>query len=498
MLVASSKQFKKFDSYVIEHLDFSMEGLILKAAKALYPYVASEKNVVIIAGKGNNGADGLALSCLLKNMAQEVTVFLMASKNEMGHGASFYLDKAMALNVPIYYLSNEEDFSFKVFNDTLTHASVIVDAIYGTGFIGNVSLMDKKIIQIINSKNNIPVLSIDVPSGLNADTGMVGNVCIKANLTVTFVAYKQGFFNPDSKLLLGEVALETLGFNADLMVQLGFGYYVKPEFVSKILKARRYDGHKGLYGRVLCVTGSPMYPGAAYISAGACLRSGAGLVQLCSTRQLMNQVVYRYPEIVLTALDATMLDVLNNKQAILFGCGKGYNEQTEYELVSLLKNARVPVILDADGINCLTNHLDLLHYANCPIILTPHMGEMQRLLVNEDEKDPVLGAIQFAKKYKTIIVLKGPLTLITDGKHVFRNSSGNKAMSTPGMGDALAGMIASFIAQGYTYLDACVFACYLHGFCGDELSKESYCVYASELVSFLPKAMNIIQNNQKK
>ncbi len=498
MLVANARQMKLYDEYIMQRLNHSIEGMILKAAKVLYPYVAKEKNILILVGKGNNGADGLALSCLLKNMNQEVTCFLLASKKEMSQGAGYYLEKAIALGVSIYYLSDENDFSFKMFNEKVAQASVIIDGIFGIGLIGPLSGMEKHVIEHLNQMEHCPIMAIDIPSGLNADTGNIANVCLKASLTITFVAMKTGFLNPHAKAYTGEVFVESLGYDPDIMVELGFGYLLESEVVEKIVRERQYDGYKGTYGRVLLLTGSRQYPGAGLISTAAALYSGAGLVQLSSDAEVMKMAVSRYPEILTALADQQLDSMLDAASAVLFGCGRGWNDTTRLELEEVLVKSRVPVVLDADGINCLASTPELLTQVSCPVILTPHLGEMQRLLENETEKDPVVGAIQFARKYHAIVVLKGPLTMVTDGKHVFRNPSGNGAMASAGMGDALAGIVVSLLAQGYAYTDACVLGVYLHGCCGDQIAKNQYTVLASQLIEKIPEMMHRFNENTKK
>lgn len=489
MLVASTSQFHAYDQYIIENCHESIERMILKAAKALYPYVAREEHVVILAGKGNNGADGLALSCLLQNMKQDVTVFVMAKKQALSQGATFYLEKAIALEVPVYYLSDTKDYSYHMLMEKISNASVVVDAIFGTGLHSAPNGTEKMAIHIINQQHQAPVLAIDVPSGLNADNGMIYNEAVQAHITVSFVAMKLGYLNPDAMRYTGEVHIENLGYDSKALQVEGFSHYLEPEKIWPLLKQRKYDGYKGSYGILTCFTGSHIYPGAAIIASGAALKTGAGMVKVASEQGVLDKVILKHPEIVCVDPSLSIKDTIAHSTAILFGCGKGFNEQTTQQLEELLTTAKVPVLLDADGINCLSEHLAWLHQANCPIIMTPHIGEMNRLLKDEAEKDPTIGAVKFALKYHTIIVLKGPHTMVTDGKTTIRIPSGDKAMATAGMGDALAGIIASFLAQDYPYLDACILGTYIHGLAGQTLAKTSYTAFASDIIDMIPQLM---------
>lgn len=490
MLVASGAQFRLYDAHIMQFYQQSIESMILKAAKALYPYVAKQDHIVILAGRGNNGADGLALSCLLKNMQKDVTVFLMTEKSQLSSGASFYLEKALELSVPIFYLDeSEKNFSYQVFSERLSKAEVVIDAIFGTGLKGAPSGTEKMAIAYVNALKDTLVLAIDIPSGLNADNGIAYQDAIKAHLTVTFVANKLGFLNPEAARYTGEVHVEDLGYPSEAMTYAGFTKVLEPNMIEKILKPRKYDGYKNTYGKLLCVTGSSQYPGAGLISCGAALKSGAGLVY-----SFLPDVMMKYPEIIKCD---DLLGTLKEASAVLFGCGKGKDITSIQELESVLLHAKVPVLLDADGINIIADRLHLLAEANCPIIMTPHLGEMARLLKDSDEKDMVLKAIAFAKKHRVIIVLKGPHTLITDGKVALRIPTGDRAMSTAGMGDALAGMIASFLAQGYGYMEACILGAYLHGLAGQVLGQKRYSVFASDIIDILPELMmSILKRNQ--
>lgn len=494
MWLASASQFRAYDKYIIDNYNESIERMILKAAKTLYPYVAREEHVVILAGKGNNGADGLALSCLLQNMKQDVTVFVMAKKQALSQGATFYLEKAIALEVPVYYLSDSKDYSYHMFMEKMDNASVIVDAIFGTGLNSAPSGIEKIVIHAINQQQNTPVLAIDVPSGLNADNGTIYNEAVQAHITVSFVAMKLGYLNPDASHYTGEIHIEDLGYDSKALQAVGFSHYLEPEKIWPLLKQRKYDGYKGSYGILTCFTGSKIYPGAAMIASGAALKTGTGMVKVASDQTVLDKVVLKHPEIVCVEPSLSVKEIIENSSAILFGCGKGFTEKTTKQLEELLATAKVPVLLDADGINCISEHLTWLEEANCPIIMTPHIGEMKRLLKNEAEQDSTLGAIKFALKYHTIIVLKGPHTMITDGKISVRIPSGDKAMATAGMGDALAGIIASFLAQGYAYFDACILGTYLHGLAGQTLAKTAYTAFASDIIALLPQLMFEISN----
>lgn len=484
MFVATVKQFQYYDQMVIKVCQQTIEQMILKAAECLYPYVAKQKNVVILCGKGNNGADGLALACLLKKAGQSVMVYLTGRHEELSDGCVYYLKRAESLAVPIEDLSVNQSKAFHQLKEACLQASVIVDGIFGTGLKGAPHGLEETLIDSVNQITGVPILAIDVPSGLNADNGMAYGKAIQAHLTVTFVAQKVGFLNPESIIYTGEVQVEDLGYSSLLTQQCGFAEVIAPKQVAGYLKKRRYDGYKGSYGRLVCLTGSRTYPGAAMISCGAALKCGCGLV--VSLSEAARSVVAKYPEIV---LGDTLSSQLKTASAILLGCGRGKSEKTKQELYTVLWQTQLPVLLDADGINVLAEHKSWLLQDHAPLILTPHLGEMARLLADEEEQDVVLGAIFFAKKYHCTIVLKGPKTMVTDGTVCYRVPVGDRAMATAGMGDALAGIIASFLAQGYDCLEACLLGAYLHGLAGERLGKTRYTVLATDIIELLPLLM---------
>lgn len=482
MLVGNVRQFQLYDELVIEVCHESIEKMVLKAAKALYSYVAKQNKITILCGKGHNGADGLALACLLKSAGKEVVVFLTCDQKQLSTATSFYLKRALNLEIPIFHLKALEEETMR---RRLDRSEVIVDAIYGTGFKGEVQGLERDAITYINETEGVPILAVDVPSGLNVNHGYGSITTVKAHLTVTFVANKLGYLNPEAKKYTGEIYVESFDYPSDLLEEVGFSELLQPEMLNKILRPRLYHGYKGQYGQLLCLTGSKKYPGAAIISCGAALKSGVGLVSVYS--EVFEEVLRRYPEIV-ACCDFHVS--MAKSSAILFGCGKGQSEKSKNELTYLLAHANQPLLLDADGINIVAKNLFLLEKKRCPVILTPHYGEMARLLIDCEEKDLVLGAIAFARQYRVIIVLKGPHTLVTDGEVSYRLPSGDKAMATAGMGDALAGIIASFLAQGYQPLEACLLGTYLHGLAGETLAKEQYSVFASDIIELLPKIMN--------
>lgn len=473
MLYGNRYQFRLYDELLIKEKQMHIEDMVLEAAKALYPHIKPEHRVLIICGKGNNGADGLALASLLKT---NVSVFLLENTDEGSYSYQYYYHQVENLNIPIYTY----DFMLDVL---LNECDCVVDGIFGTGFSGELSLRLDTIVSKINA-SNLKIISIDVPSGLDCDLGTVTNNAIQATCTISFMASKVGYLNPSSKQYTGKVIVEDILYDEQVASEVQFFKMLEEDYLKSLLKSRDYHGYKGTYGALSCSVGSTTYPGAALLSIGAALNTGCGFVKFNGNDDLKSLLIPKYPEVVY-GKDFKLVD------AYLFGCGKGWNPTTTNELAELIQNASQPILIDADGINCLSEHLDLLEIKKAPIILTPHVGEIKRLM----NGDPLMSAIKFAKKYQVIVVLKGAYTIVTDGKQSYMLAYGHKAMAVAGMGDCLAGIISSLLAQHYAPISAALLGVYIHSLCGTKLSKNHYSVLPSRLIETISEVMNEIENS---
>lgn len=271
--------------------------------------------------------------------------------------------------------------------------------------------------------------------------------------------------------------------------------------IQDVIRPRNEDGYKGDYGRVFIIAGSKGYAGAAYLTAQAAVRSGAGLVTLCTPKELQDIMSIKLTEAMTLSYEDTekINNIIAKSNVIAIGPGMGNSRLTYNILSETILKSDCPIIIDADGLNVLQNNLELLQCKNHKVILTPHYGEMARLTgltVDEVKEDKVKIAKKFAKDNDIILLLKGYRTIITDGDYVFINTTGNSAMASGGMGDTLTGIIASFIAQGYEPLEATYLAAYIHGYCGDKLAEDMFCVNASHLIQELPFIIKDIMRNK--
>ena len=490
MYVATSRQMKAYDQALLNE-GYSIEELVDKASNAILPHCLGYNNIVIVCGPGNNGADGLSLGIKLHIRARNVKLYCFGNPNKFSQANNFYIEQAQEMEVPITFM-DEEDIS--LFISDAQKADVVIDAMFGFGLNGEVRGVARILIEEINNLYDIDIIAIDIPTGLNPDTGIpYGNV-ICASKTITLTAIKQAFLNEECHMYTGEIAVEILDAK-DLRQEKGLAKLVSPSWIKYHLKPRAYYGHKGIYGKILHLTGCDYYRGAALLASKASVYSGSGVVCVCSSEKVIDALAIVTPECTSKLRNSKLeQELFYDRDAILIGSGLGLNEQSEQYVIDTLQYANCPIVIDADGLTIAAKHLDLLKECPVPIILTPHFGEFKRLCAYDDELDMIDKVGGFARKYGVTVVLKGPNTLITDGRETYRNITANKAMATAGMGDVLAGMIVSFVGQGYTPKNAAILGTYLHGSCGDVIGDNSYTVLPSKLIDLIPQVMHEIIN----
>lgn len=273
---------------------------------------------------------------------------------------------------------------------------------------------------------------------------------------------------------------------------------VDEEFILPILKDRQFYGHKGTYGRVGLITGCQDYKGAALLSGKSAVYSGSGIVNVITEQQVIDSLTVFCPEAT-TQLRPPIFQKEDfiKYQALLIGCGLGQSLDSYRYVMDVFTLSTQPLVIDADALTILATRLDLLKNQERDIILTPHMGEFKRLCDFCEEDDILLVAKDFARQHNVILVLKGPYTMITDGQEAYRIATGNKAMASGGMGDVLAGMIVSFLGQGYSGIQAAMLGVYIHGYAGDQIARDAYTVIPSQLIQYIPRAMKeLIQKRE--
>jgi ADP-dependent NAD(P)H-hydrate dehydratase / NAD(P)H-hydrate epimerase len=481
----------------------------------------TQRPIVILCGKGNNGGDGFVAARHLIEAGAKPAVFLFAAPEEI-HGdaaANFERLRKILPNLQIVRSAGEW-LSMKA---PLQTAHIIVDALLGTGVRGPVEGLLAKVIEDVN-RRGVPadalqqiVVAVDIPSGLNADTGEFAQSCIGADETVTFTAPKIGMFRGKAELQVGKLVVHDIGSPRQLVVEVGKQklWWMEAKQSSAFAIPRKPTGHKGDYGHALIVAGSVGKSGAAVLASWAALRAGAGLVTVAIPEPVLPTIAAHTPEVMTEPLAATRQGTISErclegklfetllagKRALAIGPGLGQNQETQQFIRTAVASYRqVPIILDADGLNAFASRPDELKSAQGLLAITPHPGEMARLVgrsVDEIQSNRLGVAIEAAARWNAVVVLKGHHT-VTASPHgeAYINTTGNPGMGTGGTGDVLTGILAGLVAQfgrgldysGYAQLTA--FGVYLHGLAGDLAYAErgEAPLMASDLIHALPRA----------
>ncbi|MBO1265946.1 NAD(P)H-hydrate dehydratase [Proteiniclasticum sp. SCR006] len=504
MHVTDVKAMREMDRRAVS--EYGIPGILLmeNAAMAVMKHLdLSLHYFVLVCGPGNNGGDGFALAWKLQKLNKEVDVFYVSDGKEPEGEAKVYYDIIRKTDVPVEVVSDAE--SLWSFVEALRDADLVVDALLGTGISREISPLFREVIEYMNDFSE-KILSVDVPSGLSADSGLAMPLAVKASKTVTFEAMKKGLLSYGAIPCTGILVMEKIGIPDRLKEELaGSVYLTDEEDVMKILPKREVTGHKNHYGRVLVVAGSRGFTGAAMLSAEAALATGSGLVTLCSYNETMGILVPRLTEI-MSLYENNLEEGVRKADIVAFGPGLGASRDTLKLLLRVIKTLQEEektgstLVIDADGLNVLEGKCEILKPLCFHVILTPHPGEMARLTgksKKEIEENRIETAKGFAKEHGVIVVLKGYHTVITDGERVYINSTGTSAMAQGGMGDALTGIIASLSGQGTPPFEAAVLGTYIHGCIGDQLAKERYSVKASEIIEKIPYYMKKLQFRKK-
>lgn len=502
MKIASSDIMSKIDDYCIQVLKIPGVVLMENAALKVIKNLDTENNntFTVVCGKGNNGGDGFAVSRHLFVIGKKVNVFLIGNEEKLSHDCKINYDILNNLGVKVMHINNTNDL--EILRECIAKSDLTIDAILGTGLSRRLDGIYDSAVSIIN-ENSRQTVSIDIPSGLSCDTGKILGNSIIADLTITFELYKKGFVTYGADKYTGRIAVESIGIPKTVIDKFHKNEFLTDkDMIRKTLTARNKYCYKGDYGRTLIIAGSEGYSGAAFIASEGAVRSGAGLVTLCSSKSIQPLLSSKLTEAMTASYDdeGKLESFIQKADAIAVGPGMGNNDSTRNILKCVVKNAKCPVVIDADGINVLEDNLSILESSSCKMVLTPHIGEMSRISgysIDYIKENRIKAAVEFARKINEIVLLKGYNTVITDGNTTFINPTGNSAMASGGMGDCLTGMIASLIGQGCDPLTGAVIAAYVHGYCGQKLSKKMFCVSASDILKNIPYCMKELQIEDK-
>ena len=501
MKILSPNQLKEADKYTIENEPVSSIDLMERAAKSCVDFIANyaknhDTTITVFCGVGNNGGDGLAIARLLieKGFVNIKTYVVEFSNNYSLDFTTNYkrLEKLARIKHIV-----DGDFLPDI------DEGIVVDAIFGVGLNKSPYGFTKELIQKIN-KSNVEVISIDMPSGLFAnDHNLDADSIIKADFTLTFETPKLSLLLPYYGKFVGELIIKRIFLHPDFLKEVETNYfYVGEDYISKFFKKRYKFSHKGTYGHSLMVGGSLGKMGAIQMATRAAVKSGSGLVTSLvpkSGYQIMQIAVPEAMVLVEEENDANELNSVINPSAIGIGPGMGTDNSSMEILRHFFEQNSTPLVLDADALNLISKHRDLLEILPEGAILTPHPKEFERLVGkwnNDFEKLKL--ASEFAINYQVVLVLKGAHTAIFDYQgNIYFNSTGNPALATGGSGDVLTGIITSLLAQGMSNKDAAITGVYIHGLAADIAmedgieSQESFS--ATDIIAYLGRAFNSLK-----
>jgi hydroxyethylthiazole kinase-like uncharacterized protein yjeF len=475
--IVSSEQVRAMEPEAALIAGCSMFELMQRAGKAAFQLLIKEwpgtQNILVVAGNGNNAGDGYVLATLAKQQGINVEVVCDQPIRKLVGDARQAQLGWQKLGGKTYKFG-ERDY---------TQFDVIVDALLGTGVTGEVKLTFKTVIQQIN-QTHIPVLSLDCPSGMHADTGQALPICINADVTITFIAIKPGLISGMGKEYCGKVIHTDLSVGSEFFSIARIEAQLVDMPMLQPFCARPINGNKGSFGKLLCIGGNQGMAGAIRLTAESALRSGVGLVKVYCHETSSLTISAGRPEIMLTHKELEL--ALDWCSCVVIGPGLGQDDwaqQQFYCLLAYLKRHPKPLVIDADALNILSTMTIDVDVQNTltqlpALVLTPHPGEASRLLncnITKIEDDRYLASKNMAQKYIATCVLKGAGTIIqTDGSLLKSQcwvcKGGNPGMATAGMGDLLTGIIGSFLAQGFTAQKAAVYGVCAHAEAGDRVA----------------------------
>ena len=491
MILVTAGEMQEMDRRTIETGGISGIELMENAGRGAFRFLldyfpeATQSNIGIIAGKGNNGGDGFVIARYLSEKGIQVTVYLLADRSTLRGDAAANYKLLAPLGIPMVELPDEKTFS--KYKDDMQHVDLWVDAILGTGLRSDVRGYYRDVIHFINSLQK-PILAVDIPSGLNSDTGQPCGACIQARATATFAFAKTGHVLQPGAAFTGSLKIVDIGIPDGIAAEIGpRQYLLTSEKIQTYFHPRKPDTHKGKTGHLLVIAGSTGKTGAAAMTAMSAMRAGAGLVSLGVPQSINAILESRVLEAMTEPLPDigqgklgesafdTIMQLAAGKQCLALGPGLGQAGKTRALVIRIIRESPIPMVIDADGLNNLAEDTKIVKNLDVPVILTPHPGEMARLTKTTAaavQADRIKNAREFAIEFNVHVVLKGAATVIAhpDGS-AFINPTGNPGMAAGGMGDVLTGMIAGLVTQGFSPASAAHAGVYLHGAAADTLAE---------------------------
>ena len=471
--IYDGQEMSRMDQWAIQQAGIPGRTLMERAAQGVVQRILTrgKKRTAVLCGIGNNGGDGFAIARLLHAQHVPTDVYIIGKKEKLNGvtDAAANYQMLAPLGIPVFWRVPEKAEEY----------GCIVDALFGTGLSREITGEAERAIGWCNEKrqSGAYVIAVDIPSGIDCDAEAGRTNAFKADFTVTFIALKPCFVFPPFNEYSALTKVADIGIKpTDYLYKTTHAVY----------KKRPKNAHKGTFGTALTFCGSYGMCGASVLSAKSALRSGVGILKAAVCDKNYSAFTSCVPEAVVSLFktdsdgfadipEERTVSLLNSADAVLFGCGTGRSDKAVKALKAIIKNSEIPMVLDADGINILSQDINIIRERKAPLIISPHPKEMSRLTglsVLEIENNRIKAAADFAEKYKVTVILKGANTVVacSDGE-IFINTTGNSGMASGGSGDVLSGIIVSLLAQGYSEKDATVTAVYIHGLAGDFAAK---------------------------
>jgi hydroxyethylthiazole kinase-like uncharacterized protein yjeF len=491
MKIFTAEKIKEVDKLTTERQHITsfelMEQAALQAFLWLVHHFHDKKKVFhFFCGVGNNGGDGLAIARMLKQNYYDVHVYVVPFSKKLSPDFESNLERLKECNLKYEIINEDADFP------DIAENNIVVDAIFGIGLSREMDEWIQQIVQKINYHQSFKV-SIDIPSGLFLDRKT--SIAIKSDVVLTFQITKLSFYIPDNEQYINEIVILPIDLDEKAIDSISTNYYYTDlDEIKKCYKPISKFSHKGIQGHVLLIGGCYGKIGSMVLASQAALRSGCGLATVYTPKCGYEILQTASPEAMVITDEnfhkITKIAFDFEPKAIGIGMGIGQDYETVKAFHSFVNSNTIPLIIDADALNILSEHEDWLKLLPKSSILTPHPRELERLIGSwTDDFEKIEKVRAFAKEHHLVVLIKGAYTLIIDEKNVFVNSSGNQALATGGSGDVLSGMIASFRAQGYQAVDAALLGVYFHGRTADiamnDMGYEAF--IASDIIKYLGK-----------
>jgi ADP-dependent NAD(P)H-hydrate dehydratase / NAD(P)H-hydrate epimerase len=519
--IVTSSEMRACDRYAIEVLKIPALVLMENAGRGAAEVIersfgpVAGKTVLIFCGKGNNGGDGFVIARHLYNRGANIYTLVLGKPTELKGDPKVNFDpiREISKRAPKDRVFQIKIGASKSSLSMLPKADLIVDAIFGTGFSGIVKEPQRSVINWINDSDT-QVVSVDIPSGVNADTGEVANVAVKANLTATMAFKKIGLITGDGISYTGKIEVVDISIPKSIAPQDKIrAFLLDSTDVKSMLPKRPLNAHKHSVGKLFVIAGSQGMTGAATMTALSAMRSGAGTVIVGVPKAVYPIVAKKLTEVMVIPLPDTadgtiaseaydeIIKHIDWADKVICGPGVSRNRSTRELIWRIGAECPKDMLIDADGLNCISEKISVLSKRKSRhLIITPHVGELSRLIdmpSKQIETNRVAVARQVAKRFKLTLVLKGAPTVIADESgNVFINSTGNPGMASAGMGDVLAGVIGGLWGQGMSHTEAAWSGVYLHGMAGD-VAKQKYGEKGLMAMDVLQNIPEVIQQIEK-